>query len=326
VGKTDVNIARAGVLDLQSQAMAFRRERSLARIKLSHAMGLPRRDADWRISGALPAEGVPRNEHETLLSLAMAERLDARLAAAKARAAEDEIRRQYLSIFPNVTLGVEWERTEDRALPGRKLLADTARASIANGRLTAPSIQSRAERARERSQIIDSLLGPTLDITLPIWDQNQVQVAKARFEAVMARKALEAILDDVARDVDEALAVASSATELVAFFEQESLPLARISVNTAEDAYQAGQLDTIALIDAQKTLVAQREAAIKARRDCAIALAELRSALGGRLPSEMPERNTERPAPGSEMEGSRTAAGSADHASGRRVQRATALP
>ncbi len=217
----------------------------------------------------------------------MRQRLDARAAAMKVRGAEDEIERQYLRIFPNVTLGVEWERTERRALSRRHVLADTARASVANGRLTAPSIQSRAERKRESSQIIDSLLGPTLNITLPIFDQNQAQIAKAQFVAAQARKEYEVILDNVARETQEALVIARSASDLVTFFEQEALPNARSTVEVAQNAYRAGRLDVLALLDAERTLVAQREAYVVAERDYATALAEMRRATGGRFPSEV---------------------------------------
>lgn len=287
VGQVDVNLARAAMLDVKSQAMVIRRDRRIARTALAHALGLARWRATWTLEDSLPQLAFPIDEGDSLLRFAMSERLDARAAAIKARGAEDEVKRQYLSIFPNVTLGVEGERPERRALPGRNILADSARASVANGRLTAPSIQSRGERKLERRQIIDSLLGPTLDITLPIWDQNQAQIAKARFQAVQARKEYEEILDGVARDIEEALLVAKSAAELVQFFEQQVLPNARANVEVAQRAYHAGQQGIIALIDAQKNLIAQREAHVGARRDYAVALAELRRAAGGRLPSEV---------------------------------------
>ncbi len=285
-GIIDVNLARANVLNGRSRMMSLDREIESARTTLAHTLGLARWRELWTLDDALPQETCPLNDDESLLVFAMTERLDARAAAMKVYAAEDEIKRQYLSIFPNVTLGVEWERAEGQALPGRNILADTARTSVANGRLTAPSIQSRGQRNLDRRQIIDSLLGPTLNITLPIWDQNQAQIAKAKFLAVQARKAYEAILDDVTRDIRQAQTVAKSASQLVEFFENEALPHARQSVEAARRGYRAGNLDILALLDLQKTLVAQQEAYIGAKRDLAIALAELRRATGGRLPSE----------------------------------------
>ncbi len=287
VGQVDINLARAAMLDVQSQSMAIQRDRRIAQTTLAQILGLARWRDPWTLDDSLPQLAFPIDEGDSLLLFAMSERLDARAAAMKVRGAEDEVKRQYLSIFPNVTLGVEAERTERQALPSRNILADSARASVANGRLTAPSIQSRGERKLERRQIIDSLLGPTLDITLPIWDQNQAQIAKARFQAVQARKEYEEILDGVARDIEEALIVAESAAELVQFFEQHVLPNARANVEATQRAYHAGQQGIIALIDAQRNLIAQREAHVGARRDYAVALADLHRSAGGRLPSEV---------------------------------------
>src|SRR5207237_5254301 len=108
-------------------------------------------------------------------------RLAGQLASARIRAAEGQNLREYARVFPTISLGAELERLETRGVPGRKILADTARESVAAGKLTAPSIQSRAQRRHERSQIIDSIFGPSLTLTLPVWDQNQAQVAKARY-------------------------------------------------------------------------------------------------------------------------------------------------
>ena len=287
VGQVDVNLARAAMLDVKSEALAIGRDQRITQTTLAHALGLARWRDPWTLEDSLPQLAFQIDEGDALLRFAMSERLDARAAAMKVRGAEGEVKRQYLSIFPNVTLGVEAERPELRALPSRNILADSARASVANGQLTAPSIQSRGERRLERRQIIDSLLGPTLDITLPIWDQNQAQIAKARFQAVQARKEYEEILDGVARDIEEALIIAKSATELVQFFEQQALPNARANVEAAQRAYHAGQQGIIALIDAQRNLITQREAHVGARRDYAVALAELRRAAGGRLSSEV---------------------------------------
>jgi len=284
--KVDVNLARAGVLNGRSRIMALEREAQVARTTLAHALGLARWRQPWTLEDSLPTDTLAFEDQESLLVFAMKERLDARAAAMKVQAARDEIKRQTLRVFPNVTLGVELERPERRSLPGRNVLADTARSSVAGGRLTAPSIQSRGQRRLERRQVIDSLLGPTLDMTLPIWDQNQAKIARARFLAAKARKDFEGILDRVASDIRQAHTIATSAAELVKFFEDEALPHARESVETARRAYKAGNVDILALLDAQKTLVAQQESDVGAKRDLAIAVAQLRRATGGRLPWE----------------------------------------
>lgn len=288
-GKLDVNLARVAVLDVQQRSIALRGETQAARSDLARLLGLARWDGPWSLVGDFPDCLPALAEEAALLDWAMHQRLDAQAATMQVLAADHEVRRQILDIFPNVTLGVEGERPERRALPGRKILADTARASARNGALTAPDIETRSERNLERRQIIDSLLGPTLDITLPVWHQNQAQIAKARYEAAQRRKEFEDLLDAIAQDVQKAVAAAQSAAELVSFFRDQAQPLARENVETARRAYQAGEESIVTLMDAQRTLVSQRTAYVNAQQNCAVALAALRRAVGGTLPPPDPQ-------------------------------------
>lgn len=284
-GKLDVNLVRTSLLETQLQLIDIRRQRRLAETALANTLGLSRWEKPWALRDDLPA-AVPRIQDErALLLFALTERLDARAAALRVRAAEDEVRQQYLKVFPSVVAGVEWERPDRKALPGRNVLADTARESVANGQPTAPPIESRAQRDAERRAIVDSLLGPSLQITLPIWDQNQAQIAKARSKAEQQRKDYETLLDSVAREVQDALIVAQIAEEQVRFYRDRSLPQAHENVESALRTYRAGEKDIIVLIDAQKSLIVQRQAYVGVQRDYAIALAELERSVGGRLPS-----------------------------------------
>lgn len=282
--KLEVNLARTGELDVQRQLVILGRDIRQARSDLARVLGLARYDTEWTLSEELPTQPTLRADENTLLTTAMTQRLDARAAAMEVQAAEEEVRRQILDIFPNVTVGVEAERPERRALPGRTVLADTARASVRSGTLTAPDIQTRGERRRERSQIIDLLLGPTLDITIPVWHQNQPQIARARFRALQRRCEYEDLLDSVAQEVQKAVAGVQTDQELVAFFRDQALPLAQENVEAAQRAFQAGEQNIIVLLEAQKTLVAQRAEYVNAQRDYAIALADLQRAIGGRIP------------------------------------------
>ena len=295
-GKLDVNLAQAAALETRQRLITLRGETQSARADLAHVLGLSRWDAPWKLADDLPDAAAGLLDEDALLQQALAQRLDVQAAAMQVRAAEAEVRAQRVDIFPNVTLGTEWERTDNRALPGRKILADTARASVRSGQLTAPDIQTRGERRFERSQIIDSLLGPTLEITLPIWHQNQPQIARARFQAAQRRQEFEDLLDQIAQDVSAAVATARSTAESAAFSRDQVLPLSLDNVETARRAYRAGEQSIVALIEAQRGLIAQRREYVNARRDNAIALAELRRAIGGRrrgdVAAAIPERSS----------------------------------
>lgn len=295
-GKLDVNLVRTSLLETRLQLIDVQRQRRLAETALANTLGLSRWEQPWTLRDDLPTAFPLAQDERALLLFAMSERLDARAAALRVQAAEDEVRQQYLKIFPSVAAGIEWERPDSRALPGRKLLADTARESVANGQLTAPSIESKAQRDAEERAIVDSLLGPSLQITLPIWDQNQAQIAKARYRAEQQRKDYETLLDSVARQVQDALVVARTADEQVRFYRDQSLPQANENVESARRMYRAGEKDIIVLIDAQKSLIVQRQAYVNVWRDYAIAMAELERAVGGRLPPISAAQPTSAPA------------------------------
>lgn len=299
-GKLDVNLVRTSLLETRLQLIDIQRQRRLAETALANTLGLSRWEHPWTLRDNLPTAFPLAQDERALLLFAMTERLDARAAALRVQAAEDEVRQQYLKIFPSVAAGVEWERPDRKALPGRNILADTARESVANGQLTAPSIESKAQRDAERRAIVDSLLGPSLQITLPIWDQNQAQIAKAKYKAEQQRKDYETLLDAVARQVQDALIVARTADEQLRFYRDQSLPQANENVESARRTYRAGEKDIIVLIDAQKSLIVQRQAYLDVWRDYAIAMAELERAVGGRLPPTPVAQPTSAPATRSE--------------------------
>ncbi|MFH0983342.1 MAG: TolC family protein [Planctomycetota bacterium] len=282
VSQFDLNLTRAALIDVDLELLALERERRVAEVELARTLGLTRESIPWTLEDSLP-EPVPELPDDLgLVMLALRQRLDAQAAARKVQAAEDEVARQYLAIFPDVTLGVDFERPDNRALPGRKILADTARSSIAAGQLTAPTIQSRGERNLEKQQVIDALLGPSLTVTLPVWDQNQAQIAKARYRAIQRRKEFEDLLDDVAAEVQKAAAAARNAEALVRTYEQQALPQALATLEGATRIYQSGEQSVLILIQAEQSLFRRRIDHVRALRDYAVALAELERALGGR--------------------------------------------
>jgi cobalt-zinc-cadmium efflux system outer membrane protein len=294
-GQIDVNLVRATLLEVRLNLIAVQRDLQIARAALAAVMGLARWPDPWELKDSLEIEPVAVAGDQELLIQAMRQRLDAQAAGMAVRQAEGQLRRQYLSIFSSIQLGSEAERFESRALPGRKVLADTVRDSVRNGQLTAPDIESRGQRDIEKRQIIDSVFGPTLSITVPIWDQNQAQIAKAAFQVTQKQKELEDLLDTVARQVREAAAATRTAEELVKFYREQTLPQGRENVAAAQRAYQAGEQNIVALIDAQRFLISQRLANVNVLRDYATALAELHRVVGGMLPTA-----TSPPAPASQ--------------------------
>ena len=284
VGPIDVNLVRSHVYELEQNIISVSRDRRLAEVELARTMGLILWRTSWDLRGTVEDASRPAADANSLLNLALNERFDMRLVQQRLAAAEGQLEREYLDVFPSIAIGADFERTDRRALPGRKILADTARASVAAGAPTAPTIQSRGQRDRARSQIIDSLLGPSIQVTLPLWDQNQAQIEKSRRLVLQRRKETEDLREAVGMEVSQARIAAEASADLVDFFRQKALPQAASNLETVREQYQSGEQSVIILIEAQEFLIQQRRMFVDAQRDLAVSIAQLRRAVGGKLP------------------------------------------
>ena len=280
----DLNLARAASMDVQLELISAQRQRETARIQLGRTLGLAPPQYATQLTDALPhEEAVP--DVERLTQHAMSERFDLRRAQQEVTAAEDELLRQSLLIFPSVVAGVGMERPERQALPGRNVLADTARSSIRNGGLTAPEIQTRGQRAQERRQVIDFLMGPSFQVALPIFDQNQAQIAMAASRVRQRRKDLEGLSIQVQSEIEQSLSASRSAAQEVEFYRREAIPIAEANEAGSRTVFTTGAQTILVLLEAQRSLVARRRGYVLVLGDYAAALVELERAVGGRFPS-----------------------------------------
>lgn len=282
VSELDVNLARTGALDVKEELIATRALLEQARADLAQVLGLSARSGEIQLVESLPTAVQSWPTTEALLDVALEQRFDVRVAWYAVQRAEAALRLECRRFLPDVQLGLAFERGEQRALPARNILADTARASIAAGQLTAPAVQSRGERNIVKSQIIDAKLGPTLALTLPVFDQNQAQIAKTRIRVLQARKDYEARAEAVAAEIQRASAAARAAAEMLNFQQTQGLTQAQATVEGAERRYRAGEEGVLVLIEAQDALVKRRRAYVNALRDYAVALSQLEAAVGGR--------------------------------------------
>lgn len=279
----DLNLAKAGLSEVELLGIDAQRQHQLAYLRLKRMLALSRTGEMWNLTGELVDLPPPTESEGECVERALTDRLDARIAAEKVTSAEAVWEKEKWAVFPNVTVGLSGERSENRSQPGRNVLADTARASIANGALTGPDIQSRAQRRQERSQIIDLILGPSFDITLPIWDQNQARIARAQFAWDQKRKEQESLLDSIAEEVLAASVALRSAAQQRRLYDESLLPQSRENLKAVRSAYAGGELGMVALIESQEAAIRVERAYLDVVRDLAIARVELERAVGGRL-------------------------------------------
>lgn len=292
----DVNLIRGRLLEAEIELAQLRSDYQVTQQTLLRLMGVARAPTSWKeepLSLEAPLSAITADEPE-LIEAALLRRFDIQAVYWELEAAVAEYEQQRLRFIPSLGLGLAGERSERRSLPSRKPLADTARASIASGQLTAPDIQSRAERRRERSQEIDLILGPSLEMPLPVFDQNQAQVARARFRVRELKQRYEETEQRVVQGVRSALAARRLAEQRSEFFQKSLVPLQQTNLDLAEAAYRAGTESILAVLFAQEALIRTRLNYAGAVRDLGVSGANLERELAGRLPELLP---TEHPGP-----------------------------
>lgn len=272
----EVNLARGAVLEAELAVETTRLTEADARRTLAKLLGLTDDPANLALSETLQESDPGSLSVTRLIELAVRKRLDIRAAEQAAAQAEAVLREQYARVFKNVEIGVALERAQRKRQGGRDLLADTARASIANGGLTAPEIQPRSDRRRNT----DLIIGPSLGLELPIFDQNQAQIAKAEFALQQARKTLDALERSAVQDIRSAADRLATAWAVVRFYREELIPLAERSLAMNRDAYRAGSTSVLAVLEAQRFLLDARRRYVEAAQNASQLVPELEFAVG----------------------------------------------
>lgn len=274
----DVNLTRSAVLEANLSVQTSRLNAASARRDLATVLGLLGPLDELELASNFPDIGPNTLATDQLIAIAQEARLDFQAARRIVEAAEASLRLEYLRIIPSVELGVAMERAERQKQGGRNLLADTARASIANGGLTAPEIQPRSERrANDRTDLI---VGPSVSLALPIFDQNQAQIAKAQYALQQARKELDALERAAVQDIRGAADRLSTAWAVVTYYEQELLPLGEKNLTMNRDAYRAGSTSVLAVLEAQRFLLDARRRHVEALQNAAALIPQVELAVG----------------------------------------------
>jgi cobalt-zinc-cadmium efflux system outer membrane protein len=128
------------------------------------------------------------------------------------------------------------------------------------------------------------LSGPSLDLAVPILNQNQggVAIAKANFEK--AARHYYAVRDRIVLEVREAHTRFAQAQESFDKWQKQILPPLEQAVRQAQKAYEAGDTSLLLVLDNSRRLEDARAKAALARADVYRATAELERSAGGRLP------------------------------------------
>ncbi len=274
----DVNLSRGVALGAEIEVERARLAAAEARRAMATVLGWVG-DADSLVlNDPLPDAYPEIADTSSLVDAAKRGRLDLRVAAKALAVAEARLEEQYRLVFPVVELGLELEREDRQAQGGRDIPADIARASIASGGLTAPDIQPRSERGGAGGQA--TIMGPSLGFELPIFDQNQAQIAKAQYAVQQARKVLVGVDRGVTQQVRGAADRALTAWRLMRTFRDQSIPLAQRNLELSRASYRAGRASFLSVLEAQRFFLEARREYVSAAQRAATSVPELEQAIG----------------------------------------------
>jgi cobalt-zinc-cadmium efflux system outer membrane protein len=273
-GEVDVNLARSEVQDAELALRSATLDVFETRSVLCTLLSLKIAPNALELTDALPEPPDWTVPDETLLVLAADHRLDIQAAARAAEAAWGRIRQEQLKVFPTLDVGVAFERDERRSSPGRNILADSMRASLDSGQ---PEVDI---APKEKSGGQDTLLGPTIGMELPIFNQNQGGIARAQFEYEQSRKLLDNLIVEVNQEVRLANARARTAWSNAGYYRDQVIPLRETSLELARSAYQAGRTPLLNVLETQRALLTARAGYAETLQASAVALVELEKATG----------------------------------------------
>lgn len=127
-------------------------------------------------------------------------------------------------------------------------------------------------------------LGPAVELELPIFDQNQAQIAKAEYRYAQAQRRLEALNVRVDQQVRGAFESYAVATDTARLYQDQLLPLRQSSLELARESFTEGKTGFLSVLEAQGRLLAARREYVERLEAVAVSIPALEAACGRPLP------------------------------------------
>lgn len=270
----DVNLARTQKLEAETALRNAELARTEARSELARLLGLSESPETLSLADELAQPQAWATSASALQHAAREHRLDLRIADRMVAAADARVREERVRFLKSLEVGFGLERGERRSAGNRNWASETFYDSLQSGQLTPPNLMPR------ESQEAGVILGPTLAVELPLWDQNQTQIAKAEQRLQQSVQLRDALLIDAAQDIHSRLARARTAAANARFYRDEQLPAAERSAQLSRDAYRAGQLSFLSVLEAERNLLTARSGYLAALESAALATIDLERVTG----------------------------------------------
>lgn len=256
----DVNLARSAALEARLMLRTARLDAAEAMRTLGRRLGLDEPADELVLNDEVPPPVALDLSLDPVIELAREHRLDFRAARENVAMASSRLQQERLGVLRTLELGVAFER---------------------GGRKEGVPKNTRPEEGEgPPEEVADLSVGPALGLEIPLFDQNQAQIARAEFAYQKAADLLIALQRAMIQDVGGAVDRTLTASELARLTGEEFLPLARENLALSEESYRAGKASVLAVLQAQRFLLDSRRREIVAQVDAANALVDLERVVG----------------------------------------------
>jgi cobalt-zinc-cadmium efflux system outer membrane protein len=123
-------------------------------------------------------------------------------------------------------------------------------------------------------------LGPSIDLELPVFDQNQAGIAKAEYRYAQALRRLEGAAVQVSQQVDSAFEGYLLAQDLARLYRDELLPLEEANLGLARESFAAGKTGFLSVLEAQRRYLRARREYVDHLEAIALSIPKLEAACG----------------------------------------------
>ncbi len=241
----DVNRLRQLKLSLQADHTQQVLEIGKGRRNLLELLGMAAADAEWDAADDLTPLGSASSgfSEADVIELASLQRLDVAAAHKMYETRLQELRVANLGSIPDIEAGPSYERDEERR----------------------------------------DALGAEINLEIPIFDTNRARVAKAQSDVRRAQALADQVLQSAVAQTRTAWLDVHTNMELISFFRDQVLIIAKDNLRLAEQAFQAGQIDMTVVLETQRELI-QSEFDLNELESISMnRLIELEYAVGGKL-------------------------------------------
>ncbi|HVZ94533.1 MAG TPA: TolC family protein [Phycisphaerales bacterium] len=247
--RLDLSRQRLEHLKLRAEIIELDSETDRLRRRLLELLGVADRPSNFELTDAIPMEPSAPAEGQLptepeIIELARVQRLDVAASRAEYSAALARVDQAGRSRLEHLDAGLGYERDDDAA----------------------------------------QTLGPTIELSIPIFDTGAARESKAEAEARRALLLADATTQRAVREAREAWVHAASTAAALDIQQRELLPEAERAMTLSEQTFAAGRTDLFTQLVAQRDLLEARTHLADLELAHHLALIELERAVGGMLP------------------------------------------